>query len=427
MPLGATLLVPSPQCIRLTHPIALPRDEKETRRLMPTLTASKRPNIYFFVIETLRRDFLDENTAPHLTSFARENIDFQSSFANANWTPLSWFAIFHSDYPYNWASMRDTWKEGSIPLALFKQLGYKIRVYSSADLRYFDMDKTMFGEKRGLVDKIEEHHFNRSIEPCDRDALCIDSFERDIQKKHGKEGNLYIFFFDATHSEYSFPKDFPLKFLPIAKQIDYLTITQKEIEPVKNRYRNSINFIDSLMGRFFNLLKREGLYQSSVIAITGDHGEEFYEEGALFHGTHLNRYQTEVPIFCRFPGKKVASTDATHIDLFPSLLHHVTGVAEYPDLFDGRSIFAKNRSPYRVAVLQNGPDTPVEFSIEKGVEKIQVRFLRPRDIYSQTLLEITDLKIDPASSHLSLEEQLKITFPGAFKPLLGSPEEISSK
>jgi hypothetical protein len=420
LPLGATILAPSPQCIRLAHPISPPRGEEETRKRIPHLTASHRPNIYLFVIETLRRDFLDADTAPHLTSFARENIDFQSSFANANWTALSWFAIFHADYPYNWAMTRDTWKGGSIPLQLFKQLGYKIRVYSSADLRFYNMDQTLFGERRALADKIEEYDSDPSMESCDRDARCIDSFERDIQEELAQEGNLYIFFFDATHSEYSFPKDFPLKFLPISKKIDYLTITKEQIEPVKNRYRNAIHYVDSLMGRFFDLLKREGLYKSAVIAVTGDHGEEFFEEGALFHGTHLNRCQTEVPIFCKFPGKSGSLPEATHIDIFPSLLHHITGISEFPDLFDGRSIFAEHRSPYRVAVLQNGPDTPVEFSITKGEERIQVRFLRPTDIYSQTLLEITDLKVDPASSHLPIEEMLKTTFPGAFTPLLSS-------
>ncbi len=417
LPLGGTFFVPTPQCIRLAAPIAPPRDEKETRKRLPHLTAATRPNIYLFVIETLRRDFVNGETAPHMTAFAKENIDFESSYANGNWTPLSWFAIFHSDFPYNWAAMRDSWRGGSIPLQLFKQLGYAIQVYSSADLRYFDMDRTLFGEKRKLADKIEEHFFNRAAEPCDRDALCIDSFERDIRKgKKAREGNLYIFFFDATHSEYSFPKDFPLKFEPVAKQIDYLTLTQKEIEPVKNRYRNSIRFVDSLIGRFLNILKEEGLYDSSVIAITGDHGEEFYEEGAFFHGTHLNRYQTEVPIFLRFPNGGTASREATHIDLFPSILHYVTGESEYSDLFDGRSIFAKNRWTYRIAVLQNGPDTPVEFSIEKGMEKVQVRFLHPHDIYDQTLLEITQLRVDNPEC-LSLDDLVQRTFPNALEAL----------
>ncbi|HSX38461.1 MAG TPA: sulfatase-like hydrolase/transferase [Chlamydiales bacterium] len=416
-PLGATFLRPPPQCIRLPRPIAMPRNENETKKKIPALTALHRPNIYLFVIETLRRDFVNANTAPHLISFAQENFDFSHSYANANWTPLSWFAIFHSDFPYNWAAMRDSWKEGSIPLQLMKQLGYKIWVYTSADLRYFNMDRTIFGENLKLADQIVDHFVNRDLEPCDRDSHCIQSFEQDA-KERGQEGNLYIFFLDSTHSEYSFPKDFPLKFEPIAKQIDYLTLTQKEIEPVKNRYRNSIYFIDSLMGRFFQFLKDQNLYESAVIAITGDHGEEFYEEGAFFHGTHLNRYQTEVPIFCKFPSKTTISSDVTHIDLFPSFLHYITDVSDYPDLFDGCSLFANERWPYRIAVLQNASQTPVEFSIEKGEEKIQVRFLNSDNIYNETLLEVIELKTLEDGENLPFEEILEKSFPGALQPLL---------
>lgn len=314
--------------------------------------------------------------------------------------------------------MRDHWTGGSIPLQLLKQLGYKIRVYASADLRYFGTDEMLFGKKRKLADQIDEYVFDRTIEPCDRDALCIASFEKDVQTKEGREGNVYLFFLDATHSEYSFPKDFPIKFEPCAKHIDYLTVTPKEIEPVKNRYRNSIAFVDSLMGKFFHVLKRENLYDEAVIAITGDHAEEFYEEGALFHGTHLNRYQLEVPIFCRFPGKTTTAQEATHIDLFPSILHYITGTGYFGDLFDGTSIFSEYRSPYRVAVLQNGPDTPVEFSIEKGDDRLQVRFLHSRDIYSQTQLEVIALQAKDAPPDASIEEILEHSFPGALNPLL---------
>ena len=418
LPFGVTFLSPTPKCIQLPHPIASFRDEKETRKHLPHLSAKKKPNIYLFVVETFRRDFVNQETAPLLTAFAEENIDFPSSFANANWTPLSWFAIFQSDFPYDWVSVRDHWTYGSIPLQMLKRLGYKIWVYSSADLSYFGIDQAIFGKKRRLVDKIEEYSSNRSLDPCDRDALCIASFEKDLISKNGKEGNIYLFFLDAPHSEYSFPKDYPLKFEPIATHINYLTVTSKTIEPVKNRYRNSISFVDSLMGKFFDILKRENLYEEAVIAITGDHGEEFYEENVLFHGTRLNRHQTQVPIFCRFPGKTTATLEATHIDIFPSILHYITGTGYFADLFDGSSIFNPVRSPYRIAVLQNGPDTPVEFSIMKGEELLQVRFLYPRDIYSQTQLEVISLQTKESLPNASLQEAIEYSFPNAMAPLL---------
>ncbi len=112
LPFGGIFLEPSPQCISLSSPIALPRDEKETRKRIPSLTAASHPNLYLFVIETLRRDFINCRTAPHMMAFAEENMDFSSSFSNSNWTAASWFAIFHSDFPYNWRRCGTLGEEG---------------------------------------------------------------------------------------------------------------------------------------------------------------------------------------------------------------------------------------------------------------------------------------------------------------------------
>ncbi len=391
LPLGTTFLTPHAKYLSLSAPFPPFRDEETTLRALPQATLKHLPNVYLFVIETFRRDYL--YAAPHLSAFGAQNIAFSNSFANANSTHLSWFAIFHADVPLHWASMRDAWTHGSIPLQLLKNLGYRTSVYSSADLRYFNMDKLIFGAHRELANPIEEYTLDRTLEPCERDALAFQSLKRDL----APEGRLYLIFLDSTHSEYSFPKDFPLQYQPIAKEIDYLTIGPKspELELIKNRYRNAIGYIDSLMGNFFALLKEQNLYDDAIIAITGDHGEEFFEEGALFHGTHLNHYQTAVPLLLKFPSKEwiPQRDEATHMDLFPSILHYLTKQSDFTSLFDGHSVFSLKQPPYRIAVLQNGPDTPLEFYLEKPEIKLHARFVDP------SKLEIIDLQ-GPFDPHI---------------------------
>lgn len=417
LPLGKTLLAPEPPCIHLSSPLLPPRDEIQMHKLIPPLSAARKPNIYLFVIEALRRDCITSDTAPHLTAFAKENTDFPLSFSNGNWSPEAWCAIFQSDLPFYWAIMREEWKQGSLPLKMLKELGYQIDVFSAADLSYFNMDRLIFGENRHLANTMCDFSVDKSLEACDRDERCIFSFQQALQKSDAKEGHAYIFFLDSTHSEYSFPKDFTLRFTPSAKQIDYLTLTQKEIEPVKNRYLNAIFFVDSLIGKFLDTLKNENLYEDAVIVFTGDHGEEFYEEGSLFHGSHLNHYQTHVPIFCRFPGQTPLAKSATHVDLFPSILHYISGIDPSNALFDGSSLFLDKKDPFRIAVLQNGADTPVEFSIAQGEDRIQLRFLQPRDIYNQTELEVISLEATPPSPSASLQEIVEASFSSALRSL----------
>src|SRR5690606_6546730 len=113
---------------------------------------------------------------------------------------------------------------------------------------------------------------------------------------------------------------------------------------------------------FFSSLEEQNLYDSSLMAITGDHAEEFFEEGAIFHGTHLNDWQTRVPLYYKFPGDLPGSPAkiSTHIDLFPSILHFITKSVSGEKMLDGQSIFASNRLPYALSVQHNGSDVPYE-------------------------------------------------------------------
>lgn len=371
LPLGTTFLTPTPDHLILENPFPPVRDEKKTLAAIPLLSAPLLPNIYLFIIETFRRDFLD--AAPHLSAFGKQHLEFPKSYANASSTYLSWFAILHSNLPFYWSEMRDAWEGGSVPLRMLKNMGYHISVLSSADLRYFKMDKLLFGMKKELVDLVEE--FPLSLKAWERDALCFSS----LQGKIKSEGQVYIVFLDSPHSEYSFPDDYPTPFLPIASEIDYFTIGPKspDLELIKNRYRNSIHYVDHCLGQFFDFLKEKGLYQNSIIAITGDHGEEFFEDGALFHGVHLNEYSTAVPLMLKFPFPKykVQTHVATHMDIMPSILHYLTENCDFTALFDGRSIFSKDQLPFRISVKQNGPDIPIEFLLENEDLTLKARFV----------------------------------------------------
>jgi hypothetical protein len=54
-----------------------------------------------------------------------------------------------------------------------------------------------------------------------------------------------------------------------------------------DRYDQEIRFTDLHIGRLFDDLKARGLWDKTVIVVTGDHGEGFGEHGVLQHGYHL--------------------------------------------------------------------------------------------------------------------------------------------
>lgn len=398
-PLGTSLISYSPELISLSQPISEYLDEDELKKMIPQIHADALPNIYLFIIETFRKDFL--SYAPTLTEFGKENISIKNSYANSNGTHLSWFSIFHAELPFHWEKKAKKWKSGSIPLQMLKSLGYKIHLYSSADLQFFNMDEILFGENLSLLDSIS---FEKKQEPYLRDKKTIEKLKDNLTGS----GNVHIIFLDSTHSEYSFPPDFPIQHLPICEEIDYLEAMKKNghLNLIKNRYKNAIFYIDSLIGDFFKTLKEKGDYNSAIITLTGDHGEEFFEEGALFHGTHLNKYQTNVPLIFKFPSKTWESqtNQATHIDIFPSILHFLTKENDFKDLFDGSSIFSSNRSfNTRIAIQQNGGKAPDEFCMENENSFLHAKIKNPK------LIEIIELKdffhSDSLNYHLKTEEK----------------------
>ena len=172
-------------------------------------------------------------------------------------------------------------------------------------------------------------------------------------------------------------------------------------------------WIDSLMGSFFDSLKQKSLLDGSLIVVTGDHGEEFFEEGSLFHGTHLNDWQTKVPIFYQLPGLEHAefSSLSTHLDIFPSLIHYLTGYSSFPQLYDGESIFAAKKWKYAFTMQHNGVDIPYEFRLLKDHEELVGRFLNPPNIFSVPAIEVLSFKT-------ANEVGFKEDFLEAFEPLI---------
>ncbi|MCB1082049.1 MAG: sulfatase-like hydrolase/transferase, partial [Chlamydiia bacterium] len=359
----------------------LPEEEKTLKEIhsIPVKLA-KKPNIYLFIVESLREDFINEKTAEHLTSFREENLSFKKTFSSANATQISWYSIFHSNDPFHWAEAKKKWKSGSVPLQILKKMGYKIHVYSAAQLKYYGLDDVMFGNNHYLADSyhVFPHYFPTQSHESDEKAIA--TFMKDIGKKKAKEGNVFVFFLESTHFNYSWPENYPVHFSPISEEKTHLRVSNSlnNIELIKNRYRNSIHFMDSLFGKVTETLKEKGLYDEGVIIFTGDHGEEFFEEGQLFHASHLSAMQTEPPIYMKLGDNarakqgEVEKEIVSQVDIFPTVLDHLFG-GEYFSVFDGESIFKENRKGYVISGRFNGPRMPEEFFVSNGEEKCHFR------------------------------------------------------
>ncbi len=349
------------------------RDEKDLKNQIEKMTfnVENKPNIYLFIAESLRNDFINHKNAPHLTRFASENISLDKSYSNANATHKSWYSIMHSNESLYWAEYGKRGnKEGSIPLMLLKKMGYQIHVHTGSMLKYYHLDEIMFGEDKKLLDSFTEFLHCNVKDAHRSDAQTISHLMQNITEGSSQ---VHIVFLDSTHFNYSWPSDYEAPFIDVNAPSAHLRMfdEKKGIESIKNRYRNSIHYVDSLFGKFLKTLKKKNLYEDSIIIFTGDHGEEFYEEGNLFHASNLSDMQITPPILYKLGNNEKFNCLSkrpevtSHIDIFPTILDVVIqdGSLDTSLFFDGISILSNKHQDVVISGKYNGSRAPVEFAL----------------------------------------------------------------
>ncbi|MCH9631606.1 MAG: hypothetical protein S4CHLAM37_16300 [Chlamydiia bacterium] len=415
LPWKGTFLNEKAESIKLAGPIKHKKDQALILGELDKQDIQKgfKPNIYLFVAESLREDFITPISAPNLSEFKSEGISSTVSLSNANGTNFSWFSIFHSQYPFYWAYRENhRWKDGSLPLNVLKRMGYKIHVYTSAQLKYYKLDEVILGKDQKLATTFKEFTHYGDKPAWKSDEETINAFMDDFDHHHEREGNVYIVFLDSTHFNYSWPDNFPEKFQP-ANDLNWshrLSSNPLKLIEVKNRYRNSIAYVDSLFAKCTDLIKKKGMYDDSVIVFTGDHGEEFKEEGKLFHASNLNIVQTSVPIYYKLGAKKYECKKklrlSSHVDIFPTIIHHVDESERFTGYFDGHSIMSDKKPQFTYVARYNSCNHPYEFYLHNGFEHVVFRFSRERSVFRSKSLKILGLHQGLNTINITKDEAL---------------------
>ncbi len=104
-------------------------------------------------------------------------------------------------------------------------------------------------------------------------------------------------------------------------------------------YRGEVEYMDHELGLFFDFLKKEGLYDNSLIIMAGDHGESLGQHGENTHGFFIYEATIRVPLIIRapfeFPAKKVENF-AELVDLAPTILDAMD--IPIPSSYQGESL-----------------------------------------------------------------------------------------
>ncbi len=169
-------------------------------------------------------------------------------------------------------------------------------------------------------------HFTFKTHPQGQDGylsskLALDDIRNELRTAPGPmfvEGYLF-----NTHFNYYYPPAFE-RFKPtidVGYSIFLLEPSPPLVAGLANRYRNSMLYLDEILGEFFAGVEADGRLADTVFVVLGDHGESLGENNYLAHCTGPVPEQFRVPGIVIAPGDspQVVETPTEHLDVIPTL------------------------------------------------------------------------------------------------------------
>ncbi|HVS32178.1 MAG TPA: sulfatase-like hydrolase/transferase, partial [Thermoanaerobaculia bacterium] len=280
--------------------------------------------IILISIDTLRSDRLPVYgyrgvATPHIDAFRGDSILYERAYSHCPLTLPSHASMFTGLLPSE-HGVRDNIGyrlAGNIPTAaeVLKKSGYA----TGAAISAFVLRREA-GLARGFDfydDEVEPLGESNVIGRVQRPGNeTIAAAEQWLEKTSAQPFFLFLHLYDP-HTPYEAPQPF--------------------LSQYEDRYDGEIAWVDHLLGKFFESLKRRGLYDRSMIVVTSDHGEGLNDHGEEEHGIFLYREVLQVPLLLKLPrSHRAGSTVKTSvqlIDLFPTILERVA--ASVPKHDDG--------------------------------------------------------------------------------------------
>lgn len=171
----------------------------------------------------------------------------------------------------------------------------------------------------------------------------------------------------------------------------------------RERYAGELARVDHEIGRLLAKLEANGLLARTLVVVSADHGEEFFEHGGENHGLAVYEESIHVPLVFRAPGGTVrgrVDVPTSGLDLGPTLLDLAGVRPDEPfggfgeNVFEasrGRTVFAVNQGLRRVTA----PATT--FCAVRGRYKLAYA-----PYYESA--ELYDLHADPRESNNVIDE-----------------------
>lgn len=399
VPLAFALARPPAELASFTVSVKRPDVSRSRAQVAALAPINDKPDVFIVVVESLRRDIITPEIMPRFAAFSKEAMTFEHAQTTGNVTHYSWYGLLCGGYPLFFDGIKKLPEEqGSVPLLALRKLGYRTRLFATPDTAYQNLDAVVFGPRAALLD--EKFHPPGAL-AAERDRAVVAEVSRVLAtEKPG--GTVNVIALDSTHFDYVWGAGFQPPFLPYATDASISRNYAKDAKAraaLFNRYKSSAAWMDQLLGQLFDALQKSGRMENSIVVVTGDHGEAFWEHGSGSHGSDLGREQIDVGFAMRLPGRAPKRFDAVFslMDVMPTILSHV-GVdssAMLPGVALQRRVNAADGSlsPRAALTFQGWNLSAFRFALTHGDRRLlfELDAANPLEAKKIVLKDITDL------------------------------------
>lgn len=307
------------------------------------------PNIILILIDSFRFDMLDYEITPNIHNFSKKSLVFENHYSGGNCTRFGVFSVFYALYGHYWDLMLGE-RQPPVFMTALSDFGYDFKIMAASKLTFPEFNKTCFVNIP--QEKIEDEP--RGSTKIEKDASMTDDFIKYLSVVAGKEKYKKPFFaflfYDCPHGSYDSPPEFR-KFKPAAETFNYLLLNKDNIQPVFNRYKNASHYDDYLVGKIIKKLEKSGLLKNTVVIISADHGEAFFEKGFYGHNHGFCEEQVKVPFVFYVPGykHKKYTKMTSHLDMVPAIMSLLGCKNPAGDYSQGISLFDNEKKEFVVS------------------------------------------------------------------------------
>lgn len=358
------------------------------------------PNVVLIVIDTLRADHLPfygygENTAPFLASLASRGAVFENAVSASSWTAPATTSIFTSLYPFQHGVVTGIMASDDLQVnvspipesivtlpELLREKGYKTYcVANNPNICETEGFSRGFDRFANFLDAQEN-----------KMTVQLENWAGEIKKQ--EKYFLYIHYNDCHH--------------PYSRNDPWFKKKKTKRDNVVSRYDSEISFVDFKISKLYDLL---GWNENTLVIVTADHGEEFWDHHGEGHGATLYSEVIRVPLLFFFPGRdgmgKRIKTNVSTLDILPTIRSYLgiksrqveEGMSLLP-VINGEKRPARERYIFSHLLVQE-PGRPR--ACHRATINRERKFIFVDELEAKTRRELFDLGTDPGEQTNILE------------------------